>query len=55
MLMLLVVCASLAALALGVIAAYAICRGILLVFRHRAQFHANSAVVVSAGAAHSSL
>ena len=39
MLMFLVVCASLAALALGVLIAYALCRLLFILFRHHAAAH----------------
>ncbi|MGC9292360.1 MAG: hypothetical protein ACP5EP_06500 [Acidobacteriaceae bacterium] len=54
MLMLLLVCASLASLAFGVLVAYAVCNGMLLVFRRHAQSHAAKALAVSANVAHSS-
>ena len=55
MLTLLVVCASLAALAFGVLLAYVICRLMFLEFRRHAQAHAARVLPVSTPVAHSSL
>lgn len=60
MLMFLVVCASLAALALGVLIAYALCRLLFILFRHHAAAHMlaepmRPATAVSSSVAHSTL
>ncbi len=54
MLMLLLVCASLAALALGVLIAYAVCQLLFRVFRHHVASHSRAAVAVRSHA-HSSV
>ncbi len=60
MLMFLVVCASLAALALGVLIAYALCRLLFILFRHHASAHIlaepmRPATAGSSNVAHSTL
>lgn len=55
MLMLLVICASLAALAFGVLVAYTVCRLMFLAFRRHVQSHAARILAVSTEVAHSSL
>ena len=55
MLMVLLVCVSLAALALGVLVAYAICRLLFSAFRHHVASHGRTAVAVRSHVAHSSI
>ena len=55
MLMLLLVCASLAAMAFGVLVAYAICKLMFIVFRYHVRSHADRTLPVSANAVQSAM